>query len=330
MGPNGLGAATRKFYARRLSMVRQHRADCFVTHIPSEVHFNSYIPIPPASNPIPSSNPHSSLTLLPSSFTSNYIDLYNTHTHTPPHTHLLYSAPLVRSIRLPTTHTTLLHIPPSCLRKSDGMAMPLSPAFGASDREYTSSLTASHAHSACDTPQHKLKPVRPVLRSRTESHVTTLRSLALNFADNKPNAIRQQRQRAVTSQCSAAHLREISELVKRMIDSEDQCSVSSMSLIPSTGTYRSRRHSNATSESVASSVSDLAAFTFEEDSAYASDQALAEDCMDEDDGCGDSNMDYHRTADWLAGRMARCSVGKEVRISKQRRTRGGVCNTDRR
>lgn len=201
------------------------------------------------------------------------------------------------------------------------MALPVSPAFALSGTDYFSTTVQDNAP-AITTQRYNLTSYsrssspRPTLRPRTDSRSTSLRSLALSYADNNPAAIRSQRQRAVRDQCSSSHLREISELVQRMIDNEDQCSVSSVNLTPATSTFRSRQNSDATTESVASSLSGPA---FEEEG-YASDiDAVAEDAMDDTvDDCG-SELDYRRSTDWLAGRMARCSVGKDVRVRKHRR-----------
>jgi len=155
-----------------------------------------------------------------------------------------------------------------------------------------------------------------------------LRSLALNYADNNPAAIRYQRQRAVRAQCSSSHLREIAELVKRMVDNEDQCSVRSSSYTSSLGSFRSRRNSDASTESVASSFSE--GDGFDEEGYPSSDDGNAQETIVEDiDGC-DTDLDYRCNTNWLSKRMARCTVAKDVRVRKHHRPRGTMGNIEKR
>jgi len=98
-----------------------------------------------------------------------------------------------------------------------------------------------------------------------------------------------------------------------MVDNEEQCSVNAISLTPSTNSYRSRSNSDATTESVASSsMCDRAAFGFDDETDAAMDEVEEEKLNPE--------ADYHHTTEWLVGRMAKCSVGKDGRVHKPRRT----------
>jgi len=107
-----------------------------------------------------------------------------------------------------------------------------------------------------------------------------------------------------------------------MVDNEEQCSVNAISLTPSTNSYRSRSDSDATTESVASSsMCDRAAFGFDDetDASYSAGADAAMGEVEEEEELN-PEADYHHTTEWLVGRMAKCSVGKDGRVHKPRRT----------
>jgi len=168
-----------------------------------------------------------------------------------------------------------------------------------------------------------------------------------DFSQYSFSGVRLQRQRALRRQCSAGHLREISALVTRMIENEEQCSVcspqeppdgafdlhrpesyisSTRSSISQQGSCYSggRRISTATTSTICTNG--------DTDKVAAADEELSEEHQSWlQTSCGDGigslnrqNLQYRRCTDRADGGTARSAVAKDVRIRKHRRRRGNT------